>query len=114
MSDVTKSGILIALKKVEDADFNRNHLLLNSIKKVDVNNDSLTVNFLLPIPANKLSELLKEKFADAIKKDFPSFKSINLDIETKVIPHQNKKKDSLLPGVKNTIAVASGKGGRSE
>jgi ATP-binding protein involved in chromosome partitioning len=111
MSDVTKSGILFSLKKVEDADFNKNYLLLNSIKKVEANKDSLTVNFMLPIPSSKLSESLKAKFADAIKKDFPAFKSINLDIETKVIPHQDKKKDSLLPGVKNTIAVASGKGG---
>ena len=111
MSDVTKSGILFSLKKVEDPDFNKDHLLLNSIKNVEVKKDILTVNFVLPIPSSKLSDSLKEKFTEAIKKDFPNYKNIVLDIETKVVPHQNPKKDSLLPGVKNTIAVASGKGG---
>ena len=37
MSDVTKSGILLSLKKVEDPDFNKDHLLLNSIKNINVN-----------------------------------------------------------------------------
>jgi len=111
MSDVTKSGILFSLKKVDDPDFNKDHLLLNSIKKIDTKKDSLIVNFTLPIPSSKLSGTLREKFIEAIRKDFPSYKKVELEIETKVIPHQNKEKDALLPGVKNTIAVASGKGG---
>ena len=74
MSDVTKSGILFALKKVEDPDFNKDHLLLNSIKNVDVKKDTLTVIFVLPIPSSKLSPSLKEKFTEAIKKDFPAYK----------------------------------------
>ena len=111
MSDITKSRILFSLKKVEDPDFNKDHLLLNSIKNVDVNKNTITVNFVLPIPSSKLTDSLKKKFSDVIKKDFPAFKNINLEIETKVATHQNKKKDSLLPGVKNTIAIASGKGG---
>src|ERR1039457_6792582 len=111
MSDVTRSGILYSLKKVDDPDFNKNHLLLNVIKSVEVKKDIITVNFVLPIPSNKLSDSLKRKFSEAIKKDFPAYKNIILDIETKVLPHQNAKKDSLLPGVKNTIAVASGTGG---
>src|ERR1039457_7735996 len=98
MSDVTKSGILFSLKKVEDPDFNKDYLLLNSIKNVDVKKDTIAVNFVLPIPSSKLSDSLKEKFSEAIKKDFPAYKNINLDIETKVIPHQNPKKDSLLQG----------------
>jgi ATP-binding protein involved in chromosome partitioning len=111
MSDVTKSGVLFSLKKVDDPDFNKDHLLLNSIKKVESKKDTLVVNFVLPIPENKLSSTLREKFSAAIKNDFPTYKNIELEIETKVIPHQNKEKDALLPGVKNTIAVASGKGG---
>ena len=97
MSDVTKSGILFALKKVEDPDFNKDHLLLNSIKNVDVKKDTLTVIFVLPIPSSKLSPSLKEKFTEAIKKDFPVYKNIILDIETKVVPHQNQKKTLFYP-----------------
>ena len=82
MSDVTKSGILFSLKKVEDPDFNKDHLLLNSIKNVVVNKNTITVNFVLPIPLSKLTDSLKKKFSDAIKKDFPAYKNIDLDIFT--------------------------------
>jgi ATP-binding protein involved in chromosome partitioning len=111
MPDVTKSGILFSLKKVEDPDFRKDHLLLNSIKSIDTKKDTIVVSFILPIPSSKLSDSLREKFVEAIRKDFPAFNNIKLDIETKVVPHQEKKKDSLLAGVKNTIAIASGKGG---
>jgi len=111
MPDVTKSGVLFSLKKVDDPDFNKDHLLLNSIKKVETKENTLVVNFALPIHANKLSSRLREKFAEVLRTDFPAYKNIDIEIETKVIPHQNKEKDALLPGVKNTIAVASGKGG---
>src|ERR1039457_7400926 len=57
MSDVTKSGILFSLKKVEDPDFNKDYLLLNSIKNVDVKKDTIAVNFVLPRSEEHTSEL---------------------------------------------------------
>ncbi len=111
MSDITKSGILNALKKVEDADFKTEQLTLNTIKDLKVENGSLTLDISLPA---EVTSSAQEKLIDAIKKEFPELKEIHLNILTKtptVTAHSDPKKDAILPGVKNTIAVASGKGG---
>ncbi len=111
MSDLTKSGILNALKKVDDPDFNKDLLILNSIKSFDLKDKNLSINVSLSIPKTGVNDTLKSKFADAIKKEFSDIKKVDINIEAKVSAHQDPKKSSLLPGVKNTIAVASGKGG---
>ena len=111
MADLTKSGVLNALKKVEDPNFNKDLLILNSIKNFEIKGDKLTVDVALSTPASSLTDELRNKFSDAIKNTFPDIKNVSLNLEAKVTAHKDQKKDSILPGVKNTIAVASGKGG---
>ena len=111
MSNITKSGILNSLKKVEDKNFGKELLTLNSIKNIETKDDILTVDFALPISQSNVTDELKSKFIKAIKNDFPELDEVTINIQAKVATHHDQKKDSILPGVKNTIAVASGKGG---
>ncbi|MHB8579431.1 MAG: iron-sulfur cluster carrier protein ApbC [Ignavibacteriaceae bacterium] len=110
MSDITKSELLNTLKKVEDSNLNKSFLILNAVKNFQFNGNELKLELTLPLPGNSV-EIIKEKFLKSISEEFPSVKKIDLKLDAKVIAHQDKKKDSLLPYVKNTIAVASGKGG---
>ena len=113
MTDITKSGILNAIKSLNNKNLNLNSLTLNSIIKIEQSNDSLTVDLSIPeLPADGRFD--KSIIADAIKKEFPSLNEIHLNIQTKTstdTSHQDQKKEVILPGVKYTIAVASGKGG---
>jgi len=113
MADITKSGILNAIKSLNDKNLNLNSLTLNSIIKIEQSNDSLAVDLSIPeLPADGSFD--NDIIADAIKKEFPSLNEIHLNIQTKTstaAPPQDQKKEVILPGVKNTIAVASGKGG---
>ncbi|HED37463.1 MAG TPA: MRP family ATP-binding protein [Ignavibacteria bacterium] len=111
MADLTKSGILNALKKVDDPNFNKNLLILNSIGNFSLSGDKLTVNISLSVPPSTVNDGLKNKFVNALKNEFSSVKEVNINIESKVTVHQDSKKTSILPSVKNTIAIASGKGG---
>ena len=111
MIDITKSGILNSFKKVDDKNFSKDLLTLNSIKNIETNDDDLIVDFSLPISQASITEELKSKFTKAIKNDFPDVGEVTINIQAKVAAHHDQKKDSILPGVKNTIAVASGKGG---
>ncbi|MHB1688894.1 MAG: iron-sulfur cluster carrier protein ApbC [Ignavibacteriaceae bacterium] len=111
MPGLTKSEILNTLKKVEDPDLNKDFLILNSIKDFEVKGDELKLELTLPLPEKSAIEKLKDKFLKSIKDSFPSLKKIDLKLDAKVTVHQDKKKNALLPDVKNTIAVASGKGG---
>lgn len=111
MSDITKSNVLSSLKKVEDSDFNKDYLILNSIRKVESDGNNINIDIILPISNNNSVERLQGKFIEAIKTDFPAYKKIDIHIEAKISTHKDEKKEELLPGVKNTIAIASGKGG---
>ncbi|MBT8377804.1 MAG: Mrp/NBP35 family ATP-binding protein [Ignavibacteria bacterium] len=111
MADITKSNILSTIKSISDKNFNLNSLTLNSIKKIEHSENSLTVDLSIPeIPADGGFD--KNIITGAIKKEYPSLEEIHLNIQTKTpSADQTQSKETILPGVKNTIAVASGKGG---
>ena len=114
MADITKSSILNIIKKVNDPNIRIDHLTLNSIKNFELRNNSLTIDISVPGNEKDIDKDSYEKFIDVIKKEQPSLKEIHLNIQTTkpvVTDHKDPKKEALLPGVKNTIAVASGKGG---
>ncbi|MFZ0454753.1 MAG: iron-sulfur cluster carrier protein ApbC [Ignavibacteriaceae bacterium] len=111
MSDITKSDILNSLKKVDNPQFKKELLILNSIKNIETKGKNLLVDVVLSSSSTEVNDDLKKEFVKVIKNDFPGIKNVEINIETKVSTHKDSKKDSLLPDVKNTIAVASGKGG---
>ncbi len=118
MSGLTKSEILNALKKTEDPGFNKNLLTLNSIKDFKVNGNILDLTISLPVPGSEINDPIKNKISEILKNELPLIEKINLHLlrrshfgQGKVTTHKDQKKDALLPGVKNTIAIASGKGG---
>ncbi|PJA97806.1 MAG: iron-sulfur cluster carrier protein ApbC [Ignavibacteriales bacterium CG_4_9_14_3_um_filter_30_11] len=110
MTDVTKSGILNSIKKIEDKNLNKDLLTLNSIKELKTEDNVLSISISIPQPISEINDELQSKFKDALQKDFPHLENIDLHIQGTASTHQQEKK-SILSGVKNTIAVASGKGG---
>lgn len=112
MSEITKSTIINSLKNIQHKSFNTNLLTLNSIKKFEAVNNTLTLELSLnTIDSNEIKNLI----VDQLKKDFNNLTNIDLSIQTKssskISTHKDARKDAILPGVKNTVAVASGKGG---
>lgn len=111
MAEITKSEVLNAFKKIEDKNLNVNLLTLNSIKTVETKINNIVVTVVLTVPPAAVTDELKNKFVDILKLNFGRLEKVKVNIETKVTSHKDEKKERLLPGVKNTIAVASGKGG---
>jgi len=111
MSDITKSGVLLSIKKVDDERISKSPLILNSIKSFELKENKLNLDLSLSIPQTSVDDELKSKIEKVLKEDFPSLEKVNINILAKVTAHSDKRKEALLPGVKNTIAVASGKGG---
>jgi ATP-binding protein involved in chromosome partitioning len=114
MSEITKSGIINSIRKVKNSSLDINHFTLNSVKKFEIENGKLKLELSVPVSAelvNQVSPLIR----GAILKDFTELKDVELKIEPRtaqeISTHKDPKKDAILPGVKNTIAVASGKGG---
>ncbi len=114
MADITKSEILNIIKKVDAPNIKTDHLTLNSIKTFELNDNSLTIDISVPGNEKDIDKGSYEKLIDAIKNVYPSLTEIHLNVLTTkpiITAHKDPKKDALLPGVKNTIAIASGKGG---
>lgn len=112
MSVITKSSLVNSIKNINHPKLNVNLITLNSIKKYSQKDDELTLELSLPAMS---SDEIKNAIITQLKNDFKDINKVMLDIQTKssssITTHKDAKKDSILPGVKNTIAVASGKGG---
>jgi ATP-binding protein involved in chromosome partitioning len=111
MSEITKSNIINSIKQITSDKLNTNLLSLNSIKKIEILDNTLSLE--LSISSNNPDEV-KELIIKQLKKDFSEIKKIELNLQTKsssISTHKDARKDAILPGVKNTIAIASGKGG---
>lgn len=111
MSDITKDAVLQALKNVDDPDLKRDLVSLNMIKDIGINGSRIDVTVELTTPACPLKDKIKDDCVSEIKKQLPAAEEITINLTAKVRESKQSLKNSLMPGVKNTIAVASGKGG---
>ncbi len=113
MSDITKTDILNALKNISDPGIDTASLTLNSIKRMGIDNKKLTLDLALPLPSIDVDSAEK-RITDQLKGEYNFLTEVDLNLLLKspnVATHPEPPKEALLKGVKNTIAVASGKGG---
>jgi len=98
------------LKDVIDP--NTNDKLVNdkSIKSISIKDNDINIKILLGYPANSQLNDIKNLIEAQIKKKIIDT-NLNIEVDFKITPHLAQKGIALVPGVKNIIAVASGKGG---
>lgn len=108
---VDKELILKALRNVIDPDLKRDIVTLNMVKEIRIEEKNIFIKVNLTTPACPLKDHIKQNCVDEIRKVVGNDYSINVEMGASVTSHINEIKEKLLPGVKNTIAVASGKGG---
>lgn len=111
MAELSKNGILNSLRRVNDPDLHKDLVTLNMIKDVKVDGNSVFIEVELTTPACPLKDKIKNDCVNAIKADFPGLDKIDVAMSARVSTLNTSVKEALLPNVKNTIAVASGKGG---
>jgi ATP-binding protein involved in chromosome partitioning len=111
MSVISKEQVLNALRKVDDPDLHKDLVSLNMIKEVKIEGNNISVVVELTTPACPLKDKIKKDCVEAIKGEIPNAGAVNVTMDARVQPSINQRINTLLPGVKNTIAIASGKGG---
>lgn len=81
------------------------------VRNISLNGTKL--NLLLATPVSDKNELthLGTQVRQALIKELPELSDISVRFTSGVTEHVNSKKSELLPGVLNTLAIASGKGG---
>lgn len=108
MSQITKEDVLKALGTVDDPDLKRDLVSLKMVKEITIDGTKIIAQVELTTPACPLKDVIKNDCIAAIKRDIPSATEVIIDLSANV---SGQSKDAIMPGVKNTIAVASGKGG---
>ncbi len=111
MANMTNDSIMNSLRKVNDPDLKKDLVTLNMVKNVEIKGNDVKIDIQLTTPACPLKDMIKNDIVNAVKEDHPEIGNIEVDMDSSVSAHVNASKDAILPGVKNTIAVASGKGG---
>jgi len=110
MSDVSQSQVEAALKEVIDPYLEQDLVSAKCVKNIAVADGGVTIDVTLGYPAkgsqDALAGRLKEKVAS-----LPGVKGVTVNISSKIVPHGVQKGVKPVPGIKNIIAVASGKGG---
>lgn len=84
---------------------------LDFIYEISLNGDKLKLR--LGITDTEYNDFpgLKNRIAVKIVEEIPEIKKVDVDFMLGVVNHDNKQKTMVLPKIKNTIAIASGKGG---
>lgn len=107
---ITKEQVLAALATVEEPDLKKDLVTLNMIRDIALGVNSITFTVVLTTPACPLKEVIKNRCLEAIHRDLGTDYDVTVNM-TSDVTSTRQNQGPIMPGVKNIIAVASGKGG---
>jgi len=107
---MTQDDILKALSNVQEPDLGKDLVTLNMVKDIVVDNNNVSFTVVLTTPACPMKDLIKNACENAVKilVNKEAIVTVNFTSNTTTMRKDNK---NILSGVKNIIAVVSGKGG---
>ncbi len=108
---VDTSAVLEVLKPVQDPELQKSLVELNMIRNVEVEGGNVSFTLVLTTPACPLREFIVEDCEKAVK-TLPGIESVNVEVTAETPQQKASLPDQQgIEGVKNIIAVSSGKGG---
>ena len=109
--DPAPGEILSALSKVMDPELGKDLVTLNMIRNVSVSDGAVTLDLVLTTPACPMKSQMKAAVEEAVR-GVSGVTSVDVrvsaDVRAAKSPEDGKRS---IPGVRNIVAVASGKGG---
>lgn len=106
---VTVDQVLGSLKKVVDPELHKDIVSMGMIKDLSINDGKVAFTLELTTPACPFNSDIERDVRAAIASI--GVKDLALKVTARVMEGRALNLDELLPGVKNIVAVASGKGG---
>jgi len=106
---VTVDQVLSSLKKVIDPELHKDIVSMGMIKDLSINEGKVAFTLELTTPACPFNSDIERDVRNAISG--LGVQDLNLRVTARVMEGRAISMDELLPGVKNIVAVASGKGG---
>ncbi|CUA82110.1 Chromosome partitioning ATPase, Mrp family, contains Fe-S cluster [Gulbenkiania indica] len=103
-------AVLEALRSLVDPNTGKDYVSQKSVKNVRCDKGVVSLDIVLPYPAASQFEMVAADVARHLGM-LEGVASANVTVRSEIVSHAAQRGVPLLPGVKNIIAVASGKGG---
>ena len=107
---LSQEAVLAALAQQVDANTGKDFVKGRSVKNVRVDGDDVSFDIELGYPAKTQIDAVRKQVIAAVRA-IPGAGNVSANVYSKIVAHSVQMGVKLLPGVKNIIAVASGKGG---
>jgi ATP-binding protein involved in chromosome partitioning len=107
---VSEKDVLDALSELIDPVTGRNYVEAKSAKNLKIDGERVSLDVVLGYPARSVLESVRAQVVERLGK-LPGVTQVSANVQSKVVSHAVQKGVKLVPGIKNIIAVASGKGG---
>lgn len=107
---MTNEAILTALSNVQEPDLGKDLVTLNMVKDVAIDGNAVSFTVVLTTPACPMKDMIKNACINAVKLLVNKEAEVTVNFTSNTTTNRMDAK-TILGGVKNIIAVVSGKGG---
>lgn len=107
---IEEQKVVDALRQVEDPDLKKDLITLNMVRNIRIEGKKVSFTVMLTTPACPMKEMIRNACIRAIQLLVHPAAEVEVEMSAEVSTTRTPK-DQVLPGVRNIIAVASGKGG---
>lgn len=110
MANFDNTDVEHLLKNLIDPNTETDLVSAKSVKSIDINETNINIKLELGYPARRYQDELKALVYQQLQA-LPGVGTITIEVTVNIVSHAVQQGLKPLPGVKNIIAVASGKGG---
>jgi len=107
---ISQEQVHSVLKEALDPNTGKDFLATKSAKNIRVEGGNVYVEIELGYPAKTQLEPIRKLIAQKLRA-IPGVGAVSVEVTSKIVSHSVQRGVKLVPGVKNIVAVASGKGG---
>jgi len=107
---ITESAVRAALQTVVDPNTGRDFVSGKQLRNLSIDGTDVAFDIELGYPAKSQIPALRRQLIEVVRA-LPGVGNVSVNVSSRIISHAVQRGVQLLPGVKNIVAVASGKGG---
>ena len=105
----SEAQVQSTLKSLVDPNTGKDFVTTRAARNIKVAGDEVSLDIELGYPGKSQHDPIRRQVTQALKQ--AGARAVTVKVTSKVVPHAVQRGVKLVPGIKNIIAVASGKGG---
>jgi ATP-binding protein involved in chromosome partitioning len=110
MAQISEQSVLDALRQVTDPDLHKDIVALGFVKDLRIEGGDVSFRIVLTTPACPVREQLQQQ-AEEVVRGLAGVESVRVTMDAEVPKGRGLGEKVTVPGVRNIVAVSSGKGG---